>query len=182
MIGPLLAAGHQRPWAWQTRIGDMLEGYGHRRMFWNIVDVRDVAEAQILIAENTENTNGQRYNLVATDESGLIKQEELQSILQDLYPGLAIAGNSEEGSTYRSPVAVLEKCVTQLGLKPHSVIDAIRDNADSLLQWGLVTPRVGRDNWQRKDNELGLSSKWNPHIYPAIDPELRRKLESEGKV
>ena len=59
VIGPLLAAGHQRPWAWQTRIGDMLEGYGHRRMFWNIVDVRDVAEAQILIAENTENTNGQ---------------------------------------------------------------------------------------------------------------------------
>ena len=53
VIGPLLAAGHQRPWAWQTRIGDMLEGYGHRRMFWNIVDVRDVAEAQILIAENT---------------------------------------------------------------------------------------------------------------------------------
>tara|TARA_Y100000766_G_scaffold205192_1_gene177053 strand:+ start:82 stop:564 length:483 start_codon:yes stop_codon:yes gene_type:complete len=160
----------------------MLEGYGHRRMFWNIVDVRDVAEAQILIAENTENTNGQRYNLVAADESGLIKQEELQSILQDLYPGLAIAGNSEEGSTYRSPVAVLEKCLTQLGLKPHSVIEAIRDNADSLLQWGLVTPRVGRDNWQRKENELGLSSKWNPHIYPAIDPELRRKLESEGKV
>mgnify|MGYP003311922861 FL=1 len=24
VIGPLLAAGHQRPWAWQTRIGDML--------------------------------------------------------------------------------------------------------------------------------------------------------------
>ena len=61
-------------------------------------------------------------------------------------------------------------------------VNSIRDNADSLLQWGLVTPRVGRDNWQRKDNELGLSSKWNPHIYPAIDPELRRKLESEGKV
>ena len=182
VIGPLLAAGHQRPWAWQTRIGDMLEGYGHRRMFWNIVDVRDVAEAQILIAENTENTNGQRYNLVATDESGLIKQEELQSILQGLYPDLAIAGNNKEGSTYRSPVAVLEKCVTQLGLKPHSVIEAIRDNADSLLQWGLVNPRLGRDNWQRKDNELGLSSKWNPYIYPAIDPELRQKLESEGKV
>ena len=182
VIGPLLTAGHQRPWAWQTRIGDMLEGFGHRRMFWNIVDVRDVAEAQVLIAENTENSNGQRYNLVATDESGLINQEMLQTILQDLYPGLAIAGNSKEGATFRSPVAVLEKCVTQLGLKPHSVVDAIRDNADSLLQWGLVNPRLGRDNWQREENELGLSSKWNPHIYPAIDPELRKKLESEGRV
>jgi len=182
VIGPLLTAGHQRPWAWQTRIGDMLEGFGHRRMFWNIVDVRDVAEAQVLIAENTENSNGQRYNLVATDESGLINQEMLQTILQDLYPGLAIAGNSKEGATFRSPVAVLEKCVTQLGLKPYSVVDAIRDNADSLLQWGLVKPRLGRDNWQREENELGLSSKWNPHIYPAIDPELRKKLESEGRV
>ena len=182
VIGPLLTAGHQRPWAWQTRIGDMLEGYGHRRMFWNIVDVRDVAEAQVLIAENKENSNGQRYNLVATDESGLINQETLQAILQDLYPGLAIAGNSKEGATFRSPVAVLEKCVTQLGLKPHKVIDAIRDNADSLLQWGLVNPRLGRDNWQHEENELGLSSKWNPHIYPAIDPELRRKLEAEGKA
>ena len=182
VIGPLLTSGHQRPWAWQTRIGDMLEGYGHRRMFWNIVDVRDVAEAEVLIAESSENTNGQRYNLVATDESGLMTQEELQSKLQDLYPGLAIAGNNEEGVTYRSPVAVLEKCITQLDLKPHSVIDAIRDNSDSLLQWGLVSPRLGRDNWQSKENELGLLSKWNPHIYPAIDPELRRKLESEGKV
>ena len=43
VIGPLLSATHQRPWTWQTRIGDMLEGYGHSRMFWNIVDVRDVA-------------------------------------------------------------------------------------------------------------------------------------------
>ena len=87
---PLLAAGHQRPWAWQTRIGDMLEGYGHRRMFWNIVDVRDVAEAQILIAENTENTNGQRYNLVATDESGLIKQEELSRFFRIYTPTLPL--------------------------------------------------------------------------------------------
>ncbi|MDC0214765.1 NAD-dependent epimerase/dehydratase family protein [Gammaproteobacteria bacterium] len=182
VIGPVLSAGHQRPWAWQTRIGDMLEGVGHRRMFWNIVDVRDVAEAQVLIAENTENHSGQRYNLVATDESGLINQDRLQAILQNLYPDLAIGGNVKEGSTFRSPVAVLEKCVSQLGLTPHSVEDAVRDNAESLLMWGLVSPRHGRDNWQRDDNDLGLTSKWNPHVYPAIDPELRKKLETEGKI
>ena len=35
---------------------------------------------------------------------------------------------------------------------------------------------------QRDDKDLGLTSKWNPHVYPAIDPELRKKLETEGKI
>ncbi|MYA17521.1 MAG: NAD-dependent epimerase/dehydratase family protein, partial [Gammaproteobacteria bacterium] len=155
VIGPLLAASHQRPWAWQTRIGDMLEGYGHPRMFWNIVDVRDVARAQRLIAECLVNKNGERYNLVATDESGLIPQQEVQAILRRLYPGIGIGGNYREGPARRGPVAVLEKVVTQLGLKPHTAEEAIRDNADSLLTWGLVTIRPGEDNWQRDGNDLG---------------------------
>ena len=93
VIGPLLSASHQRPWCWQTRIGDMLEGYSHRRMFWNIVDVRDVAETQRLIAECADNENGQRYSLVATNESGLIPQAELQAILRRLYPRAGIGAS-----------------------------------------------------------------------------------------
>ena len=180
VIGPLLSAAHQRPWAWQTRIGDMLEGYGHPRMFWNIVDVRDVARAQRLIAECPLNRNGERYNLVATDESGLIPQQEVQAILRRLYPGIGIGGNYRDGPVRRGPIAVLEKVATQLGLKPHTAEEAIRDNADSLLAWGLVTTRPGEDNWQRDGNDLGIKSKWNPHMYPAIDPELRKKLEEEA--
>ena len=180
VIGPLLSASHQRPWAWQTRIGDMLEGYGHPRMFWNIVDVRDVARAQRLIAECPVNSNGQRYNLVATDESGLIPQEAVQAILRRLYPGIGIGGNYREGPNRRGPVAVLEKAVTQLGLEPHTPEQAIRDNADSLLAWGLVKTRPGEDNWQRDDNDLGIKSKWSPHMYPAIDPERRKQLEAEA--
>ena len=176
VIGPLLSASHQRPWSWQTRIGDMLEGYSHPRMFWNIVDVRDVAETQRLIAESSDNHNGQRYNLVATDETGMMSQQDLQAILQNLYPGIGIGGIYRDGRTYRSPVAVLEKAVTQLGLKPHTVVESIRDNADSLLSWGLVEPREGTDNWQREGNELGIPSKWSPHTYPAIDPALKAQL------
>ncbi|MCY4058911.1 MAG: NAD-dependent epimerase/dehydratase family protein [Gammaproteobacteria bacterium] len=179
VIGPLLSASHQRPWAWQTRIGDMLEGYGHPRMFWNIVDVRDVARAQRLIAECPINRNGERYNLVATDESGLIPQQAVQAILRRLYPGVGIGGNYRDGPVRRGPIAVLEKVVTQLGLKPHTPEEAIRDNADTLLAWGLVKTRPGEDNWQRDGNDLGIKSKWNPHMYPAIDPELRKKLEEE---
>ncbi len=180
VIGPLLAATHQRPWAWQTRIGDMLEGYGHPRMCWNIVDVRDVARAQRLIAECPVNSNGERYNLVATDESGLIPQHEVQAVLRRLYPGIGIAGNYREGPTRRGPVAFLEKVVTQLGLEPHAPEEAIRDNADSLLAWGLVKTRPGEDNWQRDGNDLGIKSKWSPHLYPAIDPALRKRLEAES--
>lgn len=181
VIGPLLSASHQRPWAWQTRIGDMLEGFGHSRMFWNIVDVRDVAEAQRLIAECPDNTNGERYNLVAADESGLLTQAEVQDILRRLYPGVGIGGNHRDGRMLRIPVAVLQKVVTQLGLKPHSVEASIRDNADSLLAWGLVKTRPGEDNWQREGKDLGIRSKWNPHIYPALDPEFKKKLEAKAK-
>ena len=182
VIGPLLSASHQRPWCWQTRIGDMLEGYSHRRMFWNIVDVRDVAETQRLIAECADNENGQRYSLVATNESGLIPQAELQAILRRLYPRAGIGGDYREGRVWRGPVAVLEKPITQLGLKPHTVEESIRDNAESLLTWGLVRTRPGEDNWQREGNDLGIESKWNPHLYPAIDPELRKKLEADAKA
>jgi nucleoside-diphosphate-sugar epimerase len=182
VIGPLLSKTHQRPWAWQTRIGDMVEGYGHPRMFWNIVDVRDVADAQRLIAECPDNHNGERYNLVATDETGMIPQQEVQAHLQRMYPGFGIAGIYRDGKTGNGPQAVLQKVVTQLGLKPHTVEQAIRDNADSLLAWGLIEPRVGVDNWQREGNDLGIQSKWSPHLYPAIDPEVRKRMEAEGKA
>lgn len=175
VIGPLLAASHHRPWTWQTRIGDMLEGYSHGRMFWNITDVRDVAEAQRLIIECPTNKNGDRYNLVAADESGMMMQQELQETLRRLYPGLAIGGNYREGKTFRIPVCVLEKTITQLGLRPHSALDSIRDNADSLLTWGLVQPRAAEDDWQRENRDLGIRSRWSPHTYPASDPARQGK-------
>lgn len=172
VVGPLLCAKHQMPWAWQTRIGDMMSGVPHPRMFWNIVDVRDVAEAQVRIAECTTNKNGERYNLVATDDSGLIPQAEVQALLRKMYPGVGIGGDYTEGKVFRSPVCRLGKCVTQLGMKPRSVEEALRANADSLLQWGLVSPRKGVDNWQRKGKDLGLpkGGKWSPHVYPGLDP------------
>ena len=56
------------------------------------------------------------------------------------------------------------------------------DNADSLLAWGLVRTRPGEDNWQREGRDLGIASKWSPHLYPAIDPAVRAKLVAEGKA
>ena len=143
VIGPLLSKTHQPPWAWQTRIGDMLEGFSHSRMNWNIVGVRDVAEAQRLVAECSDNRNSEPYNLVATDESGLKKQEEIQELLRALYPGFGIGGNFREGRTYRATVAFLEQVITQLKLQPHTPEQAIKDNADSLLAWGTGPAKRG---------------------------------------
>merc|ERR1719188_2702 len=100
VIGPLLAKNHHKSFAWQTRISDMLDGVGHPPMMWNIVDVRDVAEAQRLIAECTVNKNGERYNLVATDESGFIPQAKVQALLKQFYPGYGIGGDRKEGRTF----------------------------------------------------------------------------------
>jgi len=179
VVGPLLARNHHKSFSWQTRIGDMLEGVGHPPMMWNIVDVRDVAEAQRLIAECAVNKNGERYNLVATDESGFIPQSELQAMLQRFYPQYGIGGDRKEGKAYRAPVCYLEKCITQLGLKPHTPEQAIKDNADSLIAWGLVALRPGSDNWQRKGKDLGLKSKWAPGLYPAMDPVQKKKILEE---
>ena len=106
----------------------MLEGYGHPRMFWNIVDVRDVAETQRLIAESPLNSNGERYNLVATDETGLIPQQQVQAILQRLYPGAGVAGDFREGRIYRSPIATLEKAAPERRRKAYCVIPHIIRN------------------------------------------------------
>ena len=173
VIGPLLSKTHMRPWTWQTRVGDMMSGYGHPRMFWNITDVRDVAEAQRLIAECPENSNGDRYNLCAADESGTLTQPEVQAHLQKLYPGIGVAGNWRDGKFRRGPIAFLQKVVSQLGLKPYRVEQTLKDNVDSLLSWGLIETREGVENWQREGNELGLSSKWSPHEYPALSTAQR---------
>ena len=50
------------------------------------------------------------------------------------------------------------------------------------LAWGLVRTRPGEDNWQREGRDLGIASKWSPHLYPAIDPAVRAKLVAEGKA
>eukprot|EP01045_Picozoa_sp_COSAG04_P056184 COSAG04_NODE_26092_length_299_cov_1.040000_1_plen_50_part_10 len=50
-------------------------------MYWNCTDVRDIGETQRLIAESTVNQNGDRYNMVAPDESALMTQLELADMI-----------------------------------------------------------------------------------------------------
>jgi hypothetical protein len=64
VVGPLLCVKHNMQYAWQSMVGDMLNGFSHNDNNFNIIDVRDVAEAQLRIAESADVSNGDRYNLV----------------------------------------------------------------------------------------------------------------------
>ena len=97
----------------------------------------------------------------------------MQAHLQKLYPGIGVAGNWRDGNFRQGPIAFLQKAITQLGLKPHTVEQTLKDNVDSIVAWGLIETREGVENWQREGNDLGLSSKWSPHEYPALSPAQR---------
>ena len=60
------------------------------------MDVRDVAEAQVLMIESDAPKNGSRYQLGATDESGEITVKQLQKNLQSLFPHINVGGPSPE--------------------------------------------------------------------------------------
>jgi len=64
VVGPLLCVKHNMQYAWQSMVGDMLNGFSHNDNNFNVIDVRDVAEAQLRIAESADVSNGDRYNLV----------------------------------------------------------------------------------------------------------------------
>merc|ERR1740121_1489705 len=63
VIGPLLSADHMKPLMFQARIADYLGGFSHPPTMLNLVDVRDIAEANRLIAQSKVNSNGDRYCL-----------------------------------------------------------------------------------------------------------------------
>ena len=66
VIGPLLAADHNKGYSWQWCIGKMMEGSEYfkskdGRMLWNCVDVRDTARAHRLCMQSETIANGSRY-------------------------------------------------------------------------------------------------------------------------
>jgi len=89
VLGPLLSRAHNLAGAWHWFLGRMLAGKPCGRGWqhlWNIVDVRDVGEAHVLIAESERCANGMRYQLCATDHSGELNAMELHEHLARLFP------------------------------------------------------------------------------------------------
>ncbi len=142
VLGPIL--GKSQNTGWQHRLGLMLMGQsgheGRRNMLWNIIDVRDIAEAQRLMATSSVAKNGSRYMLVATDASGELTVQELIDTLNDLYPDIDVAGDYAPPPTPDEPHAKCTKAIKELGLKTHSVLDTLKDTGDSLIELGAIEP------------------------------------------
>ena len=153
VLGPLLSKAHDLVFSWQWFLGRMLRGKECSRGWqhlWNIVDVRDVAEAHALALESQVPRNGDRYQLSATDESGEIDCMQLQAHLQALFPRIDVGGAPEAlkpmlekyGRVFDAPRAHCDKARRDLGLRTHPVLDTLRETAQTMLDLGLVEPKL----------------------------------------
>ena len=152
-MGPLLSRAHELVFSWQWFVGRMLRGKPCKRAWqalWNIVDVRDVGEAQARILESDVCQNGSRYQLTAKDASGLIDVIQLQEHLQRIFPQFDVGGAPPEmdaylekhGQVYDSPRAYCDKACQELGLEPHAVDDTLRETGRTLIEFELVEPAL----------------------------------------
>ena len=144
---------HECLGSWQWALGQTIEGKNNPRgwqALWNIVDVRDVGDAQARMIESDNCTNGSRYQLSATDESGEISAKQLQEHLQALFPQIEVGSPpakyddmvAKYGGPYDAPRAHCDKARAELGLETHSIEDTLRTTAQTMIDLGLVTPNV----------------------------------------
>ena len=149
VLGPLLSKAHDLVYSWQWFLARMMDGEDCKRGWqhlWNVVDVRDVAESQVLIAESGVCKNGSRYQLTATDESGELDVFQLQKHLQSLFPDFTIGGAPEKmqaylekhGKVYDAPRARCDLAREELGLKTHAIEDTLKATGDTSLPLGLI--------------------------------------------
>ena len=153
VLGPLLSRVHELVYSWHWFLVRMLEGKPCLRGWqhlWNIVDVRDVGESQVLMVESTVCRNGSRYLLSATNESGELSALELQAQLQRLFPEIDVGGAPNEyhqmveniGGPIDAPRARCDKARTELGLETHAVEDTLRETAQTTVDLGLLEPKL----------------------------------------
>ena len=153
VLGPLLSKVHELIGSWQWFLGRMLAGKPCQRgwqALWNIVDVRDVAESQVLMIESAFCKNGDRYQLSATDASGEIDCMQLQAHLLQLFPHIDVGGAPDElapmlekyGKVYDAPRAHCDKARADLGLQTHAIEGTLRETGQTMMDLGLVTAKL----------------------------------------
>ena len=143
VLGPVLGKSQYN--GWQKRIGEMLEGKsgheGRRPSLWNIIDVRDIAEAQRLIATSDVAQNRSRYMLSATDETLELTVQEFIDAVRDIFPEYDVAGDYVPEETLDEPHGKCTKAIKELGLKTHTVVETLKDTGTSLIDVGAITPK-----------------------------------------
>ena len=153
VLGPLLSKVHELIGSWQWFLGRMLAGKPCQRgwqALWNIVDVRDVAESQVLMIDSAVCKNGDRYQLSATDASGEIDCMQLQAHLLQLFPHIDVGGAPDElapmlekyGKVCDAPRAHCDKARADLGLQTHAIEGTLRETGQTMMDLGLVTAKL----------------------------------------
>merc|ERR1719329_319721 len=114
---------------------------------WNVCDVRDIAEAHVLIAESPNVKNGSRYMLCAADDDGIINVYQLQKHLQEAFPDVNVGGAPPEmqelekkGAPFKTMIAYRRKATEELGLRGHSIKDTLRATGETFIKFGCIKP------------------------------------------
>ena len=152
VLGPLLSRTQEGVGSWQYALARMLENKPCPRgwqALWNIVDVRDVAEAHVRVVESGAVLPGSRYQLTASGRSGELDIWQLRAHLQNLFPDIEVGGPPEEmaaflerrgGKIHDGPRAYSAKAQADLGLDTHPIEDTLRETGQTMIHLGLVKP------------------------------------------
>ena len=159
VLGPVLSKTQNN--VWQQKIGRALSGHsgqdpsggwiglafgqaiaalegGAPGFLWNVIDVRDIGQAQRLMATSNVATNGSRYMMTATDESGELTAQQMRAALSELYPNVAVCGDWQTPDTPDFWHGKCAKAIRELGLKTYPVLDTLRATGDSLVEFGVI--------------------------------------------
>lgn len=152
IVGPVLSP-HQATETWQGKIGGIIQGIpspqeGAGRP-WMLVDVRDVAEAEIRLAESSDVESGERFLLSSSDK---IYPEDIGPQVMALFPGYDSAttvapGAGQKKVTRNHPVwqrvhLSHEKVTRAVGFNFHSFDDTLKATVKSLVDVGGIKPKM----------------------------------------
>jgi len=151
IIGPVLSP-HQARETWQGKIAGIIQGIPSPQELggrpWVLVDVRDVAEAEIRLAESAEVQSGERFMLSSGDS---IFAEHIGPRVMELFPRYDCATTVAPGVAGKvvrsSPIWIRmqmrnDKVRKATGLTFRMFDDTIRDTVESLVKVGGVQPKV----------------------------------------
>jgi len=150
VVGPVLSP-HQASETWQGKIAGIVQGIpatqepGGRP--WMLVDVRDVAEAQIRLAESTDVQSGERFIATSGDK---ILPEDIGPRIMELFPGYDCATTlapGPSGKVVRNEPWWIRvhlsngKVAGATGLKFHTFDETLHATVEALVQVGAVQPK-----------------------------------------
>mmetsp|Transcript_19645 Transcript_19645/g.61725 ORF Transcript_19645/g.61725 Transcript_19645/m.61725 type:complete len:390 (+) Transcript_19645:94-1263(+) len=151
IIGPVLSP-HQARETWQGKIAGIIQGVPSPQELggrpWMLVDARDVAEAEIRLAESAEVQSGERFMLTSGDT---IYAENIGPRIMELFPQYDCATTVAPGLAKKvvrsDPFWIRvqmrnDKVRKATGLTFQMFDDTMRDTVESLVRVGGVQPKM----------------------------------------